>query len=201
VLAAGGGVRLGGPKALLRRGSELLVEQVVATAREAGCDPVVVVLGAAAEKVQEIATLDGVRVVVNKAWTTGMGSSLRAGLVALDETDADAAVILLVDMPGITAQAIRRVAALPYPRALVVATYEGRRSHPILLGRAHWSGVATLARSDVGARPYLLAHKGEVQEVGCDGVAVNGDIDTAEDAALWGVEISTEVATQATVES
>jgi len=201
VLAAGGGVRLGSPKALLRRDGELLVERAVATAREAGCAPVVVVLGASADQVIEQARLDDATVVVNKAWATGMGSSLRTGLQALDGSGADAAVVLLVDMPGITAQAIRRVAALPYPGALVVATYEGRRGHPILIGSGHWSGVATLARSDVGARPYLLAHKGEVMEVGCDGVADNGDIDIPEDAVRWGVEIPGEVATQATLES
>lgn len=201
MLAAGGGVRLGSPKALLRRDGELLVERAVATAREAGCAPVVVVLGASADQVIEQARLDDATVVVNKAWATGMGSSLRTGLQALDGSGADAAVVLLVDMPGITAQAIRRVAALPYPGALVVATYEGRRGHPILIGSGHWSGVATLARSDVGARPYLLAHKGEVMEVGCDGVADNGDIDTPEDAVRWGVEIPGEVATQATLES
>ena len=201
MLAAGGGVRLGSPKALLRRDGELLVERAVATAREAGCAPVVVVLGASADQVIEQARLDDATVVVNKAWATGMGSSLRTGLQALDGSGADAAVVLLVDMPGITAQAIRRVAALPYPGALVVATYEGRRGHPILIGSGHWSGVATLARSDVGARPYLLAHKGEVMEVGCDGVADNGDIDIPEDAVRWGVEIPGEVATQATLES
>jgi molybdenum cofactor cytidylyltransferase/nicotine blue oxidoreductase len=201
VLAAGGGVRLGSPKALLRKDGELLVERAVATAREAGCAPIVVVLGASAEQVIEQARLDDVTIAVNKAWATGMGSSLRTGLQALDGSEADAAVVLLVDMPGITAQAIRRVAALPYPRALVVATYEGRRGHPIMIGRGHWSGVATLARSDVGARPYLLAHKSEVMEVSCDSAADNGDIDTAEDAARWGVEIPREVATQATLES
>jgi molybdenum cofactor cytidylyltransferase/nicotine blue oxidoreductase len=193
---------LGSPKALLRQDGELLLEKVVATAKEAGCTPIVVVLGAAADQVQEQARFEpDVQVVVNKAWATGMGSSLRAGLQALDGSGAEAAVVLLVDMPGVSAQAIRRVAALPYPGALVVATYEGRRGHPILLGRAHWSGVTTLARSDVGARPYLLARKGEVQEIGCDSVADNGDIDTPEDAARWGVEIPGDLATKATLES
>jgi molybdenum cofactor cytidylyltransferase/nicotine blue oxidoreductase len=196
---------LGSPKALLRQDGELLLEKVVATAREAGCTPIVVVLGAAANQVTEQANLDDVQVVVNKAWATGMGSSLRAGLQALHGSGADAAVVLLVDMPGVTPQAIRRVAALPYPGALVVATYEGRRGHPILIGRAHWSGVTTLARSDVGARPYLLAHKSEVHEVGCDSVADNGDIDTPEDAARWGVVVPAgtprDLATRATLES
>jgi CTP:molybdopterin cytidylyltransferase MocA len=185
VLAAGGGRRLGGPKALLRYRGLPLVERAVRTAREGGCDPVVVVLGAGAEEVQAQVRLDAVRVVVNPRWATGMGSSLRAGLAALAETAAQAAVVLLVDMPGISAQAVRRVAALPYPAALVCATYGGRRGHPMLLGREHWAGIATLAAADVGARPYLAAHGGQVQGVACDDVADNGDVDTPEEAARW----------------
>ena len=63
-----------------------------------------------------------------------MGSSLRAGLAALGDTEAQTALVLLVDMPGVTAAAIRRIAALPYPDALVCATYDGRRGHPMLSG-------------------------------------------------------------------
>lgn len=187
MLAAGGGRRLGGPKALLCKDGEPLVERAVRTARDGGCDPVVVVLGAAAEQVRAQSDLDGATIVVNRAWSTGLGSSLRAGLAALAGTDAQAALVLLVDMPGISPAAVRRIAALPYPGALVCASYQGRRGHPMLLGRDHWAGIGTLAASDVGARPYLLAHKSEVQDIGCDDVADDGDIDTAADADRWGV--------------
>lgn len=189
VLAAGGGRRLGGPKALLEVNGAPLVERAVATARDGGCDPVVVVLGASAERVRAEAKLDGAVVVVNKAWSTGMGSSLRVGLAALADTEAQCALVLLVDMPGVTGAAIRRIAALPYPDALVCATYDGRRGHPMLLGREHWAGITTLATADVGARPYLLAHKTEVLEIACDDVADGADIDTPEDAARWGISL------------
>jgi molybdenum cofactor cytidylyltransferase/nicotine blue oxidoreductase len=189
VLAAGGGRRIGGPKALLRLGDVPLVERAIQVARDADCDPVVVVLGAGAEDVQATAVLDGVTVVVNRAWGTGLGSSLKAGLAALAGSRAQAAVVLLADMPGVTSGAVRRVAALPYPQVLVCATYGGRRGHPMLLGRDHWSGIATLAAADVGARPYLLAHKTEVQEVACDDVGDPSDIDTPEDAARWGIAV------------
>lgn len=187
VLAAGGGRRVGGPKALLRYEGVPLVERAVEVAREGGCDPVVVVLGAEAQRVRAETSLDGVTVVVNRAWGTGMGSSLKAGLAALADTGAHAALVLLVDMPGITAAAVRRIIALPYQSALVCASYDGRRGHPMLLGRDHWAGIATLATADVGARPYLLAHRTEIQEIACGDIADDSDVDTLEDAARWGL--------------
>lgn len=189
VLAAGAGRRIGGAKALLRHGNALLVERAAGTLHEAGCDPVVVVLGAQAALVQATAELNGAEVVVNRAWGTGMGSSLRAGLGALANTDAEAVVVVLVDMPGVTAAAVRRIAALPYPQVLVCATYAKRRDHPMLLGREHWAGIATLANADVGARPYLMAHAGEILDVACDDIADGVDIDTADVAADWGIAI------------
>lgn len=187
VLAAGGGRRLGGPKALLRRDGALLVEHAVRTVREAGCDPVLVVLGAAAEQVRAAAALPGSTVVVNPAWATGLGSSLRAGLAAAERTGAEAVLVVPVDMPGITVEAVRRVAAQPRPDVLACGTFDGRRSYPMLLGRAHWAGVATLAAADVGARPYLLARAAQVSDVACDQVAEPDDVDTPEDAARWGI--------------
>lgn len=189
LLAAGGGRRIGGPKALLRQDDEALVERGLAVLREAGCDPVVVVLGAAAEEVRGAADLGGATVVVNDEWASGMGSSLRLGLDAVADTDAEAVVLMLVDMPGVTVAAVRRVAALPYPDALVCASYGGRRDHPMLLGRRHWSGISTLAKLDVATRPYLLAHRSEVLAVSVDGVATDADIDTPADAEQWAVSI------------
>jgi CTP:molybdopterin cytidylyltransferase MocA len=187
VLAAGGGRRLGGPKALLRHGDALLVERATQLLREAGCDPVLVVLGAAADEVQAKAELGDATVVVNKVWGTGVGSSLRAGLTAAEQTTADAVLVVPVDMPGLTVLAVRRVMDLPHRRALVCGTFAGRRGYPMMLGRAHWSGIATLARADVAARPYLLAHAGEITDIGCDRVAEPDDVDTPEDAARWGM--------------
>lgn len=182
VLAAGAGSRIGVPKALLRRAGVPMVRVAVDTARDGGCDPVVVVLGAEPERVRAAADLSGARVVVNPEWPTGMGSSLRTGLAALAGTDADAAIVLLVDMPGITPEAVRRIGAVARPDVLACATYAGRWGHPVLLGRAHWSGVAASAGGDTGARTYLRARAGAVVEVGCADVADAEDVDTRADA-------------------
>jgi nicotine blue oxidoreductase len=165
------------PKALVEVGGRLLVERGLASLRDGGCDPVVVVLGAAADTVRDRADLDGAVIVTNEAWEEGMGSSLRAGLAAVAGTRAQAATVLLVDTPGITADAVRRMAAGAKPDALAVATYHGRQGHPVLLGRAHWAGVAQLASGDVGARPYLAEHRAEVVRVPCDDVADGADMD------------------------
>ena len=189
IIAAGGGRRIGAPEALLRQGDTPLVDRAVETVRDAGCSPVVVVLGAAADQVRQEADLSGVMVVVNSAWGTGLGSSLRAGLTVLSSSAVEAVVVMPVDMPGVTPEAVRRVAALPYPDALVCATYEGLRGYPMLFGRRHWPGIATLANADVGARPYLLAHKDEIVDIGCDAVADGSRIDSPELLAAWGLTV------------
>jgi CTP:molybdopterin cytidylyltransferase MocA len=189
VLAAGSGRRVGQPKALLRVGDELLVERAARILGEAGCAPVVVVVGAAADRITAGADLAAATVVVNKAWGTGLGSSVRTGLSTLAETEAEAVVVVPVDMPGLTVEAVRRVVDLRHRDALVSATYEGRRSYPVLVGRAHWPGVTTLSNADVGLRPYLLARSGQVTEIACDGIARADDVDTVEDAVRAGIEV------------
>jgi len=175
VLAAGAGRRYGRPKALVEVGGQPLVDRALGTLRDTGCTPVVVVLGAAAPRVRAAADLSGATVVVNDGWAAGMGSSLRAGLAALAATDAAAVLVMLVDTPGVTPEAVRLVLAYAGPAALVTATYHGQPGHPVLLGREHWAGVAASAVGDVGARPYLSTHP--VTRVPCEAVADGTDLD------------------------
>jgi CTP:molybdopterin cytidylyltransferase MocA len=158
VLAAGEGSRFGGPKAPYLLDGERLVDRAVRVLRDGGCDGVLVVLGAWRGDVP------GCEVVVNEAWAEGMGSSLRVALEHLARTDAGAALVTLVDLPGLTPEAVRRLAA--HAGDLAVATYGGVRGHPVLLGRRHWAGAAQAAVGDRGARDYLAAHPPELVEVG-----------------------------------
>jgi CTP:molybdopterin cytidylyltransferase MocA len=176
VLAAGGGRRYGMPKALVEYEGSLLVERAVRTA-SAVCDPVLVVLGAQAVEVWRTADLGGATVLANKDWETGMASSLRTGLDGLRGWPGrvDAALLLLVDMPGMTPQALERMAEHASPDALAVATYDGVRAHPVLIGREHWAGVAETATGDEGARRYL-AERGAT-EIDCTGLADPADLD------------------------
>ncbi|MGW3263438.1 nucleotidyltransferase family protein [Streptomyces sp. NPDC001056] len=183
VLAAGGGRRLGGrPKALLAHRGRPLVEHAVGVLRTAGVGRIHVVLGAGAEEVRARADLGGCVLVDNPDWAEGMGSSLRAGLASLARTDARAALVSLVDQPGIGPEAVARVlSAYGGGDTLVSAAYDGTRGHPVLFGAAHWAGIAAAATGDRGARAYLMAHEGDIRLVECADVAEPYDIDTEAD--------------------
>ena len=183
LLAAGGGRRLGGrPKALLEHRGRPLVEYAAKALRAGGCGRVHVVLGAAADAVRERADLSGCVLVDNPDWQQGMGSSLRAGLGSLAGTGARAALVSLVDQPGIGPAAVTRVlAAYRDETSLASAAYAGVRGHPVLLGSAHWAGIEATATGDQGARAYLKAHEAALALVECGDVARPYDIDTQGD--------------------
>jgi nicotine blue oxidoreductase len=183
ILAAGGGTRMGSPKALLEFEGRLLVERAVETALAGGCEQAVVVLGAQADEVQRRAALDTAQIVVNLDWPEGMGSSLRTGLAALESTTAiDAALILLVDQPFIGPPAVHAVLdAWRAGARLVSAAYAGKRGHPVLLGRRHWAEAALSATGDSGARAFLAAHAADLVLVPCDALADPRDLDTPDD--------------------
>ncbi|WP_369195105.1 nucleotidyltransferase family protein [Streptomyces djakartensis] len=185
LLAAGGGRRLGGrPKALLPHRGRPLVEHAVRVLREGGCATVHVVLGARSDEVRARASLDGCVLVDNAHWERGMGTSLRAGLDSLAGSPARAALVTLVDQPGIGPEAVTRVlGAYDGEDTLVSAAYEGVRGHPVLFGAAHWAGIAATATGDRGARAYLKEHAAAVRLVECGDVARPFDIDTEADLA------------------
>jgi CTP:molybdopterin cytidylyltransferase MocA len=177
LLAAGAGRRFGTPKALVRLGGKLFVDSAAELLKAAGCDPVVVVLGAKADEVRATASLDGVTVVDNPHWDTGMGSSLRTGLHAIGI--ADAVVVLPVDTPGVTVAALHRLIDLAEPKTLARAVYHGEIGHPVLIGSEHFAGVMASAAGDQGARDYLKANT--VRHVECADVADGADVDRPED--------------------
>lgn len=171
VLAAGSGSRLGRPKAELVLGGVRLVDRAVGVLRDGGCDQVVAVV--------RIGTVvDADTVVVNPDPSRGMGSSLALGLAAVT---GDIAAVLLVDTPGVGSDAVRRV--LASPGQVRIATYSGRRGHPVAIARPQFREVTRLAEGDEGARPFLQAHPERVVEVPCDGDPA--DLDTVDDLARW----------------
>jgi len=178
LLAAGEGSRLGRPKALVELGGQTLAERGIALLRAGGADPVLVVTGAAAVEI------DGARAVHNPDWRSGMGSSLAAGLRALDETGSGAAVIALADQPLVGAEAVRRlIAAYQAGASVAVAAYAGKPRNPVLIAREHWAAVTELAAGDTGARPFLRAHPELVTLVECGDTGSPDDVDTPEDLA------------------
>lgn len=183
LLAAGGGSRFGGPKALAVLNGRLLVEHGVHLLLDGGCNPVHVVLGAGLDEVTARADLAGVTVVANPAWAQGMSTSLRVGLQSLP-AEVEAVVITLVDQPRLSPVAVRRMRqSFTEGATIAQATYADRPGHPVLLARSTWAGVAEMAAGDEGARAFLTANPFLVTYVACDDAGTPTDVDRPADLA------------------
>jgi len=188
VLAAGGGSRLGRPKAEVVVGGHRLVDLAIESCVRAGLSPVVVVLGAA--WLTPMPPADGVDgdtaeiwLVDNADWATGMASSLRAGLAALEaDLGIGAVVVTLVDTLSVGEEHLRRVgSAVRDGATAAVATYEGKARTPVGLAREVWADVARTVAGDEGARGWLRAHPLLVTDVECADLGSWTDLDTPTD--------------------
>ena len=163
VLAAGSSTRMGENKLLFRLDGETLVARAARIAARAGLDPVIVVLGHDAARVER--ELEGVAClrIRNADHASGQGSSFRAGIAAVPPS-APAAVVLLADMPHVTPAMIE--ALLERRResgaALVVSEYGGVHAPPTLYGRSLFPEIA----AGLGCgRDVVRGHRTEAEAV------------------------------------
>lgn len=181
VLAAGAGTRMGRPKALVADERGPWLARAASLLLGAGCDPVLVVLGASAHDAAHLLPRDARLVpVVADGWTEGVGASLRAALdaAAALPLQPGALLVTLVDLPWLRPEAAARVmAGGADPGTLRRAVYDGVPGHPVLIGRDHWAALNEGLAGDRGAGPYLAAH-GAVP-VDCTGLGGDRDVDTA----------------------
>ena len=154
ILAAGASRRLGEPKQLVRLGGETLLEHAVGVTVEAGCSPVIVVLGASFEAILAQSALTSAQTVLNLEWEEGMASSIRAGIRALPG-GTSAALLLTCDQPAVTAGHLRRLAAED-PGEPVASAYAGRHGVPAYFPATAFAELLQLA-GDQGARRLLAA--------------------------------------------
>jgi len=175
VLAAGGGTRFGGPKALARTATgEAWSVRAARTLQDAGIAPATVVLGAAPDAAALLP--DDVHVVLAEAWQDGLAQSLRTGLLALAGSAGEAVVVTLVDLPGLPVEAVLRIIAGDAGAdVLRQAVYAGRPGHPVLIGRNHWEPLIEELSGDHGARRYLVREG--VEEVECGDLWSGEDVD------------------------
>ncbi len=188
VLAAGQSSRMGGRDKLLETvaGAPLL-RHVVQALSASAVDEVVVVLPPDAG--ERMTTLAGTaaRMVANPRADEGMGTSVGAGVTAL-RADADAVLIVLADMPEVTARDFDRLIAAFDPaegRAIVRAVTEaGRPGHPVLFGRRFFEPLRAL-EGDRGARSLIDDYPDFLVDVTLPGAAAATDLDTPEDWDAW----------------
>ncbi len=152
ILAAGGSDRLGAAKQLLDWQGAPFVRQVAQKALESGLSPVIAVIGAHREGVEEaLAGLD-VTWVHNPDWAEGQSTSMQAGLAALPE-DADSALFLLSDQPQIGSDLIQALLEryAIHRQPITAPRVHGQRANPVLFSNAAFDSLRKVV-GDRGGR-------------------------------------------------
>jgi len=193
VLAAGASLRLGQAKQLLAIAGEPLLQRAVRIADEAGCQPIIVVLGFEADRMRS--ALNGVRVIVavNEGWRAGMGSSMRCGVEAALRISPPPEDILLMVCdqirlsPDVLRQLLRLRGLANHP--ITAARYSGRLGVPAVFSPIFFPDLLDVS-GDEGARGILERNVALVGAV--DFLEGELDLDTPDDlersAVLSGTE-------------
>ena len=190
VLAAGRSTRMGANNKLIEPvDGKPMVRHVVEAALASDASGVRVVTGSKPAEVQH--ALDGLDVSYthNPAFADGLSTSLAAGTASLGD-DVDGVIVLLGDMPLVTAGLINRLIAAFDPaenRAICIPVHNGKRGNPVLWGARFFPDMAKI-QGDTGAR-HLVGENAEwLVEVEAGDAAIFRDIDTPEALAALRAE-------------
>ena len=183
ILAAGGSRRLGRPKQVLPYGGGVLLDAVLATARDCAFGQTVLALGGAAAEVERTVDTSGCDVVLNPDFGEGCASSIATALAVL-HPDTSAVVLLLGDQPGVRAPSVRAVlgALQPTPAraaGIAVCRYDDGVGHPMAFARRLLPDLAAL-HGDKAVWKLLAQREDDVVEVRTPG-PVPPDVDTEDD--------------------
>jgi len=183
VLAAGRSQRLGVPKQLLLYEGEPLLRRAVLAVRDSGAAPVVVVLGAEADRIAPVlGDIRVVRTITNYNWTTGLASSLAVGIKALLEAgDSDGVLVTLADQPLVDAASLGKLLdAFSDEHRIVASAYNGIIGVPAIFAQEHLTELMALT-GDAGAGSWLRSRADTVTSIPLSAAAT--DVDTPSEAA------------------
>jgi len=182
ILAAGASTRMGKPKQLLPYQGCSLLRRITKRAIASVCEPVIVVLGAYAEVTHtEVNNLPVLR-VENTSWMEGMGSSIRAGIEALQTypEDIEAVIILLCDQPFVSEEVINQLVTMyeSTGKSIIACEYADTIGVPALFQHRHFGELCSLKQAE-GAKKIINKYIQEIECISFPQGAV--DIDTKED--------------------
>lgn len=166
---------------MLRLDDRPLLQHVLDNVRASGVKEIILVLGFAADDIQREIDARNVRVVLNESYQQGMGTSLKAGLSAVDAQCAGA-LIVLADQPFVRPATLDRLISEHHhsKAQIVIPTYRGFRGNPVLLDRSVFAEVMAL-HGDMGCRAIFGDHLEGIVKAPVDDVGILLDIDQKSD--------------------
>lgn len=183
ILAAGESSRLGKPKQLLLYKNKTLINWAVEAARNAGCQPVIVVEGAVSlsEHIQDDATI----IINNNNWQEGMSSSIATAMQYLKKNriEVNAIVILVCDQPFVNADIVNKLFSMHKisGKSLVASAYGNTFGVPVLIGQKYFDQLYSLSGKQ-GAKKLLASNPHDFTTINFEGGTL--DIDTIDDYKL-----------------
>jgi CTP:molybdopterin cytidylyltransferase MocA len=167
LLAAGEASRFGSLKQLAMIDGEPMVRRVARQALACGV-PVLAVLGAGAEQVAPVLADLPLQTVVHDGWRDGLGSSLAAGVRAVQRVHphASGALVMLADQPRLSTALLMHLLALhaQSPTRIIATAQPGGAGAPALFPHSELDALAA-ARGTHGAREWLRRDPSRVRLV------------------------------------
>ncbi len=169
--------RMGTPKALLNAGGSTFIERVIHAHCAGGCSRVLVALPTLDGPIAAKAIEAGARVVMNPSPEEGPIGSLRVSLRVLDDS-VEGVSFCPVDHPLIHENTVRKLIDMfrQSQAPLVVPTFNGKRGHPVLFGRALFGELLDGTLPE-GARTVVHRHLDATVAVPVDDEGTVIDID------------------------
>ncbi len=165
---------------LLDIGNDTLLRRTAASAAAAGLEPVVVVTGHQRDEAERQLEGFDCSFAHNAEHEVGIHTSVRVGIAKLPEGVA-AAIVMLADMPFVTAAMLRDLVARyrAGDAPLVLSRYGGEvNAPPMLYDRALFGELSVMQRRC--GREVIRRHRDEAVELDWPEAAL-ADIDTPED--------------------
>ncbi|HEX9615220.1 MAG TPA: nucleotidyltransferase family protein [Bacteroidota bacterium] len=165
ILAAGGSERLGSPKQLLFYKGSSLIRSITKEALNSRANKVAVVLGAEYETIEAEIARQHVVIVRNRDWEKGIGSSIRAGVGAIQE-GMDGILIALSDQPLVATPHLNFLIERykESPGDIIASQYSDSLGVPALFPRKYFPELLALP-DDSGAKSVILGHQSSVTPV------------------------------------
>lgn len=180
VLAAGQSRRMGAANKLtLPVGGVPMVARVVDSLSRSGIAKVIVVTGHEAEAIENGLVGRPIELVYNPDYAEGIGSSIRAGIGALED-DVEGALIALGDMPWVDPETIDRLVdafASSAEPSIFVPTHGKKRGNPVLWSAEYFPELLALT-GDVGGKALFHRHARSICDVEVENAGVDIDVDT-----------------------
>jgi molybdenum cofactor cytidylyltransferase len=182
ILAAGASTRMGTPKQLLYFKGHSLLRHTVEVAIAQECEPIVVVLGAYAEKIRNEVIKLPVVIVENQDWHLGMGASIRVGINAVNNLskNLEAVILLLCDQPFVCDRVINQLveAYLATRKPIIASEYAHTLGVPALFSHELFSELINID-VEKGAKQIIQKYSHLVFPIPFAAGAI--DVDTPED--------------------